>query len=531
MPLSRDERGAPMLQYVSPLPPASTGIAQYSRDLLDAVDGVWNVDVYAEDGYSDPGWSTVRVRGRYRRRSIDPTVPTILHLGNSGFHELAYALARRRGAIIVLHDVVLHFGRLGEFLKHGRSSEYKREMFTRYGEEGARFAAQLLAGRRPESFVDFPLCEEFVERSAATVVHSDYARHLVERWVPGARVLRVPMGVPLPALVPRTDARAALNIPTEAFVVASITHVNPFKRLPVVLEAMRFVVRERPEAVLIIAGTVAPGIDLEAQISSLGLQRHVHSIGYVTDDHARLLARAADVAVNLRYPTAGETSASLLRLLGAGLPVLITDDGAADEFDSAGTIRIPVDIGEIESIASTLIRLAENRDERDELGERSRGFVVREHSMAAAVDGYRAVVEAVSGQLLPAVEEMTLDERIPAPPVAVGEQVYAEAIKPWDATVADALIALRLDGHDETIRTVARHMADLRLDAAFSSDGNGESRMADDLPIRRELLEILACPACQSELELDGQRLVCTSCGRQYQIDNGIPILLVEDDK
>ena len=49
-------------------------------------------------------------------------------------------------------------------------------MRARYGEDGARFAAQLLAGRRPESFVEFPLCEEFVERSSATLVPSARAR-------------------------------------------------------------------------------------------------------------------------------------------------------------------------------------------------------------------------------------------------------------------------------------------------------------------------------------------------------------------
>src|SRR5262245_56136182 len=98
------------LQVVTPLPPATTGIAQYARDLLTAVDGAWTVDVFPEDGFEDPGWSTIRVRGKHRRRALDPQLPTILNIGNSGFHEFAYTLARRKGAIVVLHDVVLHFG-------------------------------------------------------------------------------------------------------------------------------------------------------------------------------------------------------------------------------------------------------------------------------------------------------------------------------------------------------------------------------------------------------------------------------------
>ena len=42
------------------------------------------------------------------------------------------------------------------------------------------------------------------------------------------------------------------------------------------------------------------------------------------------------------------------------------------------------------------------------------------------------------------------------------------------------------------------------------------------------LLEILACPECKVRVELEGERLVCVRCGRQYRIEDGIPIMLVE---
>ncbi len=48
-------------------------------------------------------------------------------------------------------------------------------------------------------------------------------------------------------------------------------------------------------------------------------------------------------------------------------------------------------------------------------------------------------------------------------------------------------------------------------------------------PISSELLEILACPACKTSVKLDGDRLVCDSCGRRYRIENGIPIMLIDE--
>ena len=43
------------------------------------------------------------------------------------------------------------------------------------------------------------------------------------------------------------------------------------------------------------------------------------------------------------------------------------------------------------------------------------------------------------------------------------------------------------------------------------------------------LLEILACPACKTEVKLQDDRLVCTQCGRRYPIRDGIPVMLIEE--
>ncbi len=49
--------------------------------------------------------------------------------------------------------------------------------------------------------------------------------------------------------------------------------------------------------------------------------------------------------------------------------------------------------------------------------------------------------------------------------------------------------------------------------------------------IDKELLEILACPACKSAVRQEGDRIVCTQagCGLRYPIREGIPVMLVEE--
>lgn len=47
--------------------------------------------------------------------------------------------------------------------------------------------------------------------------------------------------------------------------------------------------------------------------------------------------------------------------------------------------------------------------------------------------------------------------------------------------------------------------------------------------IRKELLDILACPSCKTKVELREDMLVCERCGRRYPIDNDIPVMLIEE--
>lgn len=55
-----------------------------------------------------------------------------------------------------------------------------------------------------------------------------------------------------------------------------------------------------------------------------------------------------------------------------------------------------------------------------------------------------------------------------------------------------------------------------------------ESTVQQEQTIPEDLLAILACPACHADVELSGGMLVCQGCGRKYRIEDGIPIMLVD---
>ena len=49
--------------------------------------------------------------------------------------------------------------------------------------------------------------------------------------------------------------------------------------------------------------------------------------------------------------------------------------------------------------------------------------------------------------------------------------------------------------------------------------------------ISAELLEILVCPVpeCRARLDLRGEHLVCSACGRRYPLEDRWPVLIPEE--
>ena len=47
--------------------------------------------------------------------------------------------------------------------------------------------------------------------------------------------------------------------------------------------------------------------------------------------------------------------------------------------------------------------------------------------------------------------------------------------------------------------------------------------------IDRELLDILACPACKADVKIEEGKIICVKCRRRYPVRDDIPIMLVDE--
>jgi glycosyltransferase involved in cell wall biosynthesis len=416
------------IAFVSPLPPLDSGIADYAATLAPglAATGL-AIDLFFEGRTPPPAPLATRLAARPVRelaaRAGDYDV-LLYHLGNSLQHHAGMLeLLLELPGVVVLHEYMLHHLFRERTLAAGDAAGYVEEMRYAAGETGRRAARRQLDTHHPLDIWAFPLFERVVDRSRAVFVHSRFAADRILASRPAARLEVVPFAVDTAAVTPvdaaaRAAARQSLDLPADAFVLATFGFVTPQKRLGPALAAFARLRRARPDARFLIVGEVAAREELAALLAAHG-RAGVTVTGRLPADAFERAIAACDVAVNLRHPTGGETSAALLHLLAAGVPTIVSNTGSFAEIPSGAVARVPLDDGETPILAALLDAFAADPALRAAVGAAGRRHVEREHALPGAASRWREALERQAAALFPAAT---------VPPLAAAGE--------WDPRVA-----------------------------------------------------------------------------------------------
>jgi glycosyltransferase involved in cell wall biosynthesis len=383
------------IAYCSPINPIASGISDYSEELLPYLGQYAEVVLFVERGVTP---TNSQVREHLVIQSLDelpalqrkqPFDAIVYHMGNSPSHGTIYELAQRIPGVVVLHEWVLHHLKLWHAAERRKDiGVYLREMQQRYGSNGERVARKMSRGQLQDAVFTMPLVEDVIEGALGLIGHSRFVVDQARALRPTLPAAVVPMGVPLPTTLSTTDARTGLGLPLSVPIWASFGHINPYKRMESALRAFKQFRSEHTDARYILVGSVSSSYDLQSLIRRLDLVDSVTVTDYVPRDDFERYVAAADVCLNLRSPTAGETSASLLRLLGAGRPTLISAIGAFAELPDDICAKVDVDWSEI-SLILAYTRLFQGQPQvAAQLGRNARAYVAREHSLQGAAEGY-----------------------------------------------------------------------------------------------------------------------------------------------
>jgi glycosyltransferase involved in cell wall biosynthesis len=369
------------IAYFSPLPPDRSGIADYSALLLPELEKLVEVEA---------------VRAGRTRPVADADV-AVYHIGNNpDAHGWIVDALRRRPGVVVLHEFVLHHLVAGLTIGRKDPHAYLAAMERDGGVVGRMLGHGVLEGRvpplwevRPE---DFPLVGEILDRSTGLIVHSHYVEGLAREHGYDGPIWRIPMPAwPAPDVDP-------VDVPGSP-VFGCFGHLNESKRIPQLLRAFAVVRKRHPDARLLLIGSEAPGFDLAGRLERLGVGTEgVIREPYVEERRLWSLMSACAACVQLRAPTMGETSASALRTLSLGTPLVVSDVGWFSELPDDVALKVPVGgEEEVDALAEALEHLGADGDLRTRMGTAVREYVAREHDLGRAAELYVAALEEAAG--------------------------------------------------------------------------------------------------------------------------------------
>jgi glycosyltransferase involved in cell wall biosynthesis len=205
----------------------------------------------------------------------------------------------------------------------------------------------------------------------------------------------------VPELKSADEERRRLGLPRECFIVASLGFIGPPKRLPSLLRGVAALPKDiRARTQLLLVGYAPPSEErsLRELAAELGLAAQVRLVGRIKLSDFASYARAADVCVQLRYPTRGETSGALLRELAAGAACIVSDHGSIAELPDDVALKIRTPEHEITDLAAALYRLHHHPEERQTLGTAAVRYIQQRHAPHLVIRQYAAMMELVAAR-------------------------------------------------------------------------------------------------------------------------------------
>ena len=361
--------------YYSPMPPSRSGIADYAALLLPALRERLDV-VVAEPGRRPPAADV-----------------SLYHVGNDpDAHGWIVDALRRRPGVVVLHEFVLHHLVAGITIGRGDGRGYLEAMERDLGVAGRLLGLGVLDNLLPLLWETqperFPLAGTVLDRAHGLVVHSQYVGDRARDAGYIGRLWRIPHPAwPMHGIDPARDVAGDPLIGCFGF-------LNMNKRIPQLLEAFSLLRRERPGARLLLVGAAGERFDVQRRLERLGLTEGVERLDYVPEERMWSLMAACDVLVNLRYPTMGETSGSVIRGLSLGKPLVVSDVGWFSELPENAVLKVPVDDHEVDVLTAALAVAA---DHGGQLGAAARAYVEREHDVNRVADADASALEVAAG--------------------------------------------------------------------------------------------------------------------------------------
>lgn len=394
-----NEKHRPKLAYVSPLPPERSGIADYSAELLPELSRHYEVDVIVDQDKIGDSWVSNNCPARSISWFIDHSNDydrVLYHFGNSAFHQHMFELLREVPGVVVLHDFFLS-GIVAHMDFHSNSPNlWAQELYESHGYKA--FYDRFHCIDSAEVIWQYPCSLSVIQNSLGMIVHSVNSLRLANKWfgresndwsvIPLLRDSRIQND--------RAQARTALGFDDNDFLVCTFGMLAPTKCNKSLLEAwISSPLGEDQSCHLIFVGENHGGDYGHALLTTIRKakgKRRIHITGWTEVGLYQKYLAAADVGVQLRSQSRGETSAAVLDCMNYGLPTIVNANGSMADLDSEAVWKLPDEFSR-EQLIDALETLRHDKTLRQRMGDSARRVILQWHDPQRCAEIYQDAIE------------------------------------------------------------------------------------------------------------------------------------------
>lgn len=402
-------RTKPVIAFVTPLPPQQSGIASYSAELLPYLEKHFEIDLFVEPGLevSDkylqqhfqifPYTQLLQRKDRYRT--------VVYQVGNSEFHNHMVQLMREFPGVVVQHDFFLpNLPLIAEFYQN-QPGEFFRQMDASHGLRGI---VEYRKFGLDQAVQNWPINWEIIKYASQLVVHSNYYFKLFNKfyqsgWKPTLTVINhLRATFPEKTEDEKSYIKTSLGLPDKSLLICSFGMISPTKLHYEILQAFdKMCLSVDLNVRLIIVGEFHEdsvyGKKIKKLILDYNLEPKVIITGYIDRPTYEQYLAIADIAVQLRTATRGETSGAVLDCLANGIPTIINSHGTFDDYDSEYVRKLP-EVVDVETLAEAFIQLSSQPILRAKLGKNARNAIYEHHRPERIAQEYARVIQiAIEG--------------------------------------------------------------------------------------------------------------------------------------
>nr|ART39015.1 H98 [uncultured bacterium] len=388
----------PRLAFVSPLPPERTGIADYSAELLSALATHYDIDVVVAQNRVEDAWVNTRCTVRdaaWLRGHASEVDRVVYQLGNSPFHAHILPLLQEIPGTVVLHDFYL--GGLMAWLELVAAvpHAWTQALYLAHGYDAVRERYREIESTKHKYPVNFGV----LQHAQGLIIHSSHSQRLIQHWYVegGSRAMEVIPHLRSPVeSLDKNAARRRLGLAADDFVICSFGFLGPTKLNHRLLAAwLDSALAYDARCHLVFVGENHGddyGASLLRTLRASSLGKRIRITGFATPELFRQYLMAADMAVQLRTLSRGETSGTVLDCMNYGLPLIVNANGSMAELDTEAVWLLPDEFDDA-ALTTAIETLRQSSARRQRMGARGREVILHKHSPAECARRYTHAIE------------------------------------------------------------------------------------------------------------------------------------------